>query len=556
MPKPFVASPAQPWWLLVAMALLSLLSACGGGQPSGPTIVVQPEDQSVFEAATATFVADTTSAPTWQWQYSTDGGGTWANIAGATETSYTTPPTRMADNGKLFRAVVTNSLGEISSRNALLTVASSAIAYESFNYPLGERLKGQNGGSGWAGAWDVADGNGTPLDISQSGVITSGLRYRDLFGNDLITGGGAWQTDAGVLRGQALRAGSASFGAAGTSRWVSFLVRQANPSSDINVATATLGTGHVSGDSVLTGGFGSDLSAFVGCFLCTASNAAIPSFGAGSVLMVLMRVDFAAGGDTLNLWLNPPLDPERALGLPTLTSSSGNFEDVINGLTLAWGDNRSFTFDELRIADSRENASPYTAETTRIGTQLFSTNFESALSDQIIPGTALIEVSQGFAHLGPFRKSLTGSMLRSATGNTVTLTLTNLPAHEWLSLDFLFAAIDSLDGSGAYPEGDFFRVALDGVDIFRESFANVPGATQSYLPPASVQLARELDLGFSGPGGDNTDSAYWLGNDRLFQRIPHSGSTAVFTMRIDGSGSQSLSDESWGIDEILVRAGP
>jgi hypothetical protein len=562
MSPPFATLSTRLKRVLAALAWLGVLAACGGGQPAGPTIVLQPEDQSVLEAATATFKADTTSAPTWQWQYSTDGGATWADISGATATSYTTPPTRVADNDKRFRAVVTNSQGVQSSRSALLTVASGAIAYEGFNYPLGERLKGQNGGSGWAGAWDVADGNGTPLDISQSGIIASGLRYRDSAGNDLITSGGAWQTDASVLRGQALRVGSASFGAAGTSRWVSFLVRQAQPSNGTNIAAVALGTGYVSGDSVMAGGFSSDASYFVGCFLCAASNTANSGFTAGAVAMVLMRIDFtASGNDNLSLWINPPLNPangDAGLGTPTLSISASNFAEVLNGLTLAWGDNRSFTFDELRIANSRAHATPFAPGSlqTSVGKEVFFTDFTSPLPSQIAPGTALIESTQGFSSLGFFSKPFSGSMLRSEIGNTVTLTLTALPAHEWLSLDFFFAAIDALAGSGAYPAGDFFRVSLDGVDIFRESFANAIGAIQTYEAPPSVQLARRVDLGFSGPGGDDTDSAYRLGNDRIFQRIPHSSSTAVVTMRIEGTGPQSLSAKSWGIDDLRVYVGP
>lgn len=550
----------------MALALSGLLAACGGGQPAGPTVVLQPADQSVSEAAAATFTADTNSAPTWQWQQSSDGGATWADIGGATATSYTTPPTRMSDSGKRFRAVVTNSLGVQSTRGALLTVASGALAYEGFDYPLGVRLKGQSGGSGWAGAWDVADGSGTPLDASLSGLIASGLRYRDSAGNDLITSGGAWQTEASVLRGQALRAGSASFGAAETQRWISFLVRQAEPGSGTNVAAVTPGTGYAAGATALSGGLGSGPEPFVGCFLCAGSDTAAANMVAGRVVMVLMRLDFAATGDSLSLWINPPLDPETALPTPTL-SANGNWAELMNGLTLGWGEGRSFTFDELRIADTRNNAAPFAPAPPRntAGTQVFFTDFTiptpvasappvDPMPAEIAPGSASIEGVQGFGSPAAGSR-FSGTMLRSPTGNTVTLTLTELPAHEWLTLDFVFAAIDSLDGSGDYPAGDFFRVTLDGVDLFRESFANTLAGVQTYVPPSGVVLVRRADLGFA-TGADNTDSAYRLGGDLIFQRIPHSGSRAVVTLRMEGSGAQSLSDESWGIDNLRVRVGP
>ena len=184
---------------------------------------------------------------------------------------------------------------------------------------------------------------------------------------------------------------------------------------------------------------------------------------------------------------------------------------------------------------------------------VFSTDFDSALPAQIVPGTALLEDVQGFSGYGPVAAPFGGSFLRSATANTVTLTLSGLAAHSTISIDFLFAAIDSLDGTGNFPSGDYFKVTLDGTQIFRESFANaVPGQVQSYVSPAGVELARHVDLGFSGPGSFYTDSAYHLGADPSFQNIAHSGATAVFTFAIEGQGVQDLNDESWAMDQLRV----
>jgi hypothetical protein len=132
-----------------------------------------------------------------------------------------------------------------------------------------------------------------------------------------------------------------------------------------------------------------------------------------------------------------------------------------------------------------------------------------------------------------------------------------LAAHRSISLEFLFAAIDSLDGSGTFPAGDYFNITLDGVTIFREAFANAtPTEVQTYLPPPGVELARHVDLGFAGPGSFFTDSAYDLGLDPRFHRIPHTASTAVFTFVIDGVGVQFLSDESWAMDNLRISIEP
>ncbi|MBB4841938.1 hypothetical protein HNP55_000433 [Paucibacter oligotrophus] len=188
-------------------------------------------------------------------------------------------------------------------------------------------------------------------------------------------------------------------------------------------------------------------------------------------------------------------------------------------------------------------------------TVVFSSNFDAAsLPSQFNPGSdAALTGVQGFAGLGPLGYQFGGSFLRSATGNTITLTLQGLPSHSELNLGFLFAAIDSLDGSGSFPSGDYFHITLDGQTLFRESFANAdPSQIQSYVPPPGVELARHQDLGFGGPGGWYTDSAYNLAADPRFMHIAHSGATASFSFLIEGQGIQPLSDESWAMDNLVV----
>lgn len=98
---------------------------------------------------------------------------------------------------------------------------------------------------------------------------------------------------------------------------------------------------------------------------------------------------------------------------------------------------------------------------------------------------------------------------------------------------------------------------MDGVAIFRESFANAtPGLVQSDAPPvpASV-LARRVDLGFSGPGGFYTDSAYEMSLDPRFDDLPHTAPSATLAFQLEGAGVQALSDESWAIDNVRVTVG-
>lgn len=191
------------------------------------------------------------------------------------------------------------------------------------------------------------------------------------------------------------------------------------------------------------------------------------------------------------------------------------------------------------------------------GTNALSLDFESALPSSVNPGTAFLTGVQSFAGLGPTGNQFGGNMLRSATGNPVTITLTNLPAHTSINLAFLLAAIDSLDGAGTFPAGDYFKITLDGKVIFREAFANATAdQIQTYISPPGVELARRVDLGFEGPGSFYTDSAYNMGADPQFQLIPHTASTLTITFTIESDVLQALNDESWGLDNVRISLNP
>jgi hypothetical protein len=187
------------------------------------------------------------------------------------------------------------------------------------------------------------------------------------------------------------------------------------------------------------------------------------------------------------------------------------------------------------------------------GQTVFTANFDAALPTSVVPGTAQLAGVQGFAGLGPAQRRFGGSFLRSPTGNAVSIQLVDLPPHDTIDIQFLFAAIDSLDGTGTFPEGDFLRVRVDGQQVFRESFANAtPTQDQTYVPPAGGQLARRVDLGFNGPGSFYTDSAYDMGVEPRFQGIAHSAATLTIEFLMEGPGIQDLSDESWAIDELTI----
>jgi sugar lactone lactonase YvrE len=179
-----------------AAAVVEVLPGCGGdGGPAAPTgpgvaaaITTQPAGQSVTAGATATFsvVAGGTPAPSYQWQSSTDGGATFASIAGATASSYTTPATTTGQTGTQFRVVVSNPLAAVDSSPATLTVAAAGTAALSafagnvfgpdadgvgqagtFNYPTGPAVDA-------AGNVYIADSiDDTVRKVTPGGLVTT-----------------------------------------------------------------------------------------------------------------------------------------------------------------------------------------------------------------------------------------------------------------------------------------------------------------------------------------------------------------------------------------------
>lgn len=99
---------------------------------SAPTITAQPISQTVEEGNPATFTITASGSDLqYLWQKSADNGISWIEADGAaTEATYTTEAATTGMNGLQYRCVVRNSLGEITSNAAILTVKHSLTHYE------------------------------------------------------------------------------------------------------------------------------------------------------------------------------------------------------------------------------------------------------------------------------------------------------------------------------------------------------------------------------------------------------------------------------------------
>ncbi len=109
---------------------ISFTVAVANGSNAGstaPIVTLKPANQTVSAGQTALFTAEASGspAPSVQWQMSTDGGKTFTNIPGATSTTLSLLA-KGTMTGDEYRAVFTNTAGQIASIAGILTVKNFA----------------------------------------------------------------------------------------------------------------------------------------------------------------------------------------------------------------------------------------------------------------------------------------------------------------------------------------------------------------------------------------------------------------------------------------------
>ena len=167
-----------------------------------PFVTKQPVDANSVEGGEATFeaLAGGTPAPTTQWQESTDGGKTFKNLTGVTQSVLKLKNVPKTDDGFQFRAVFKNSVGEATSEAATLHIVevpqvtiqpldTTVIEGESARFNSGAR-----GNPAPTEQWEVStDGGKTfqavegatspELIVPATTVSENGFRYRAVFTN-------------------------------------------------------------------------------------------------------------------------------------------------------------------------------------------------------------------------------------------------------------------------------------------------------------------------------------------------------------------------------------
>lgn len=146
------------------------------------------------------------------------------------------------------------------------------------------------------------------------------------------------------------------------------------------------------------------------------------------------------------------------------------------------------------------------------------------------------------------------SFLGQFGNDQVSLSLSNLPDHARVSVALDLFIIRTWDGNSSKHGPDVWTLRIDGVTtLLNTTFGNdVPQAYPGTYPGSQHSAytgAAEIEtLGYSCCGGsrESLDSVYQLHYD-----FAHSGDSLTITF--GAQGLQSLSDESWGIDNVRVE---
>jgi PEP-CTERM motif len=146
-----------------------------------------------------------------------------------------------------------------------------------------------------------------------------------------------------------------------------------------------------------------------------------------------------------------------------------------------------------------------------------------------------------------------GNILFGFNNGTQNLSLSGLPIHSWVNLSFNLYIINTWDGGIPSPAAgpDRWTVVelIEAGTLLDTTFSNNfnPGFPQNY------------PFSFGGPlvpyqtGAVSTGTLGYSFDDAIYHislLFPHTGSALSFDF--SASGLQGISDESWGIDNVIV----
>lgn len=251
-------------------------------------------------------------------------------------------------------------------KNKLLTTAAvtllslsalngAIILHESFDYPAGN-LSGNNGSTGFSGAWATGTATSSPNQGSGASLAVNaiGLSYTDF----VSSGGSVQDTAATAFQNNRSYTDPTGWGVDGNSFWFSALVQQTT-SGPMHLRFGTSATNGASGGFgfLYNDGNTNTVYARIGASAGPAT-AAGAGFSATNVNLIVGRVSFSdtLDADNVSIWLNPSVlaTDVTSLNSSALTTSTATGNITISGSLLHIHSNGTTvgSFDEIRLGNN------------------------------------------------------------------------------------------------------------------------------------------------------------------------------------------------------------
>ena len=178
--------------------------------------------------------------------------------------------------------------------------------------------------------------------------------------------------------------------------------------------------------------------------------------------------------------------------------------------------------------------------------QVYANNFDS-------PATVAAGVVATFTGDGALQGTTApysptyGQIYRSNSDSVQTLlTLTNLPAHGTVDIDFLMAFLDSWDSNNGAPAPDNLDLYVDGVKRATYTFNTASGTNVAYGGGTLLAQGVQFDVNLF-----YSDAIVDMSTDPGL-RFAHTSSTLTVGFIASGAGWQGGTDEAYGIDNLVV----
>jgi len=277
-------------------------------------------------------------------------------------------------------------------------------AYESFSYSAGS-LDGQNGGTGWATGWNLESGN--TAQVNASGLTSpTGLPPAQ---------GGTLEMNTGLTSFKQSRDLVATLGADGTTAWFSFLMQPDNVS--FGGISLEIGDETGSDNTVNIGNNGNDF--LLGIDGTPTGDTIDNAVVSGQTYFIVVQIDFAAGNDTVTLYVDPTAGVSAPDSLPAMTAQIttadlGTFSRV--GVIGGFSGNDA-RIDEIRVGDTFQDVAGGNSVTlSAVGDTYID---KSNKSDNYGTSTS-IQVNKGGGSIGDERALLQFDLSTIPAGATIT----------------------------------------------------------------------------------------------------------------------------------------